>query len=90
MDSNAPAINVTESDTAVAKTFLELNLISAPVIDDDGVLLGRITIDDVVDMIIENAEETVLAQAGLDVEVILLRQCTKPHAVEQFGWVSIY
>ena len=37
-------------------------------IDDDGFLVGRITIDDVVDVIIEDAEEAVLAQAGLDVD----------------------
>ena len=43
-------------------------LISAPVIDDEGLLVGRITIDDVVDVIIEDAEEAVLAQAGLDVD----------------------
>ena len=51
-----------------AKIFSERDLISAPVIDDNGILLGRITIDDVVDVIIEDAEEAVLAQAGLDVD----------------------
>ncbi len=66
MDTSASAINVNASDTDVAKVFSEQDLISAPVIDGDGRLLGRITIDDVVDVIIEDAEEAVLAQAGLD------------------------
>jgi magnesium transporter len=52
----------------VARIFSERDLISAPAIDDEGRLVGRITIDDVVDVIIEDAEEAVLAQAGLDVD----------------------
>ena len=68
MASDVAAINVAETDAAVAKIFSERDLISAPVIDDNGMLLGRITIDDVVDVIIEDAEEAVLAQAGLDVD----------------------
>lgn len=68
MDSDVPAIHVSETDTAVARIFSERDLISAPVIDSDGRLVGRITIDDVVDVIIEDAEEAVLAQAGLDVD----------------------
>lgn len=68
MASDVAAINVEETDAAVAKIFSERDLISAPVIDDNGILLGRITIDDVVDVIIEDAEEAVLAQAGLDVD----------------------
>jgi len=66
MDSNAITINVNTSDTEVAKVFSEQDLVSAPVLDDEGRLLGRITIDDVVDVIIEDADEAVLAQAGLD------------------------
>jgi magnesium transporter len=68
MDSDIPAIHVSETDTAVARIFSERDLISAPAIDDEGRLVGRITIDDVVDVIIEDAEEAVLAQAGLDVD----------------------
>ena len=48
--------------------FSERDLISAPVVDDGGHLVGRITIDDVVDVIIEDAEEAVLAPAGLLVD----------------------
>ena len=68
MNTEEPAIHVGEADTEVAKLFSERDLISAPVVDDDGFLLGRITIDDVVDVIIEDAEEAVLAPAGLVVD----------------------
>ncbi|MEM8766750.1 MAG: magnesium transporter [Pseudomonadota bacterium] len=68
MDSEAEPIYCNTSDTEVAAMFSELDLVSAPVVDAEGRLLGRITIDDVVDVIIEDAEEAVLAPAGLDTE----------------------
>ena len=68
MDSDAPAMRVDQPDKEIARTFSERDLISAAVVDDDGRLLGRITIDDVVDVIIEDAEEAVLGPAGLDVD----------------------
>ena len=52
----------------VAMLFDQRDLVSAPVIDMQGRLLGRITVDDVVDFIREEAEEVQLAQAGLDPE----------------------
>lgn len=68
MDSDAPAMRVDRPDKEIARTFSERDLISAANVDDDGRLLGRITIDDVVDVIIEDAEEAVLGPAGLDVD----------------------
>ncbi|NKC00922.1 MAG: magnesium transporter [Pseudomonadales bacterium] len=68
MDSQAPAIPVAMSDTEVARLFSDEDLISAAVIDSGGKLLGRITIDDVVDVIIEDADEAVLVRAGLDLD----------------------
>lgn len=68
MNTNQPAIRVDEPDTEVARLFSEHDLISAPVVDTEGHLLGRITIDDVVDVIIEDAEEALLAPAGLLVD----------------------
>ena len=68
MNTEEPAIHVGEADTEIAKLFSERDLISAPVVDDNGFLLGRITIDDVVDVIIEDAEEALLAPAGLVVD----------------------
>lgn len=49
----------------VAKLFEQRDLISAAVVDDDGKLLGRITVDDVVDVIQDEAGQTVLSMAGL-------------------------
>jgi len=68
MDTELEPILVTWPDTEVAKAFAENDLVSAPVVDDEGRLLGRITVDDVVDVIIEDADEAVLARAGLDTD----------------------
>ena len=65
MDSDAEVIMVDMPDTEVARIFSERDLVSAPVVGAEGKLLGRITIDDVVDVIIEDADEAVLARAGL-------------------------
>jgi len=68
MNTDAEAIDVATADTDVARMFSDQDLISAPVIDEKGHLLGRITIDDVVDVIIDDADEAVLARAGLHLE----------------------
>jgi magnesium transporter len=68
MNTEARSIPADTPDTEVARLFSEQDLISAPVVDQQGRLIGRITIDDVVDVIIEDADEAVLARAGLDLE----------------------
>ena len=59
------SFNCHTSEEEVAKAFADYDLISAPVIDGDNKLLGRITIDDVVDVIREQAEHDIMASAGL-------------------------
>lgn len=49
----------------VASIFARYDLVSAPVIDSNGLLLGRITIDDVVDVIKDEADHSLLSMAGL-------------------------
>lgn len=64
---------ITESETIiagmsrhdVASVFERYELVSAPVLDDNNHLLGRITIDDVVDVIIDEADHSLLGMAGL-------------------------
>jgi len=65
MSSKVQAINVNLTNSEVAQIFQRYDLVSAPVIDQDGRLLGRITIDDVVDVIVEDAGHSLLAMAGL-------------------------
>lgn len=53
------------SDTEVAREFENYDLISAPVVDEQNKLIGRITIDDVVDVIREEGEHSIMSMAGL-------------------------
>jgi magnesium transporter len=53
-------------DTKVARLFERNDWVSAPVVDDSGKLIGRITIDDVVDVIREDADRSLMSMAGLD------------------------
>ena len=68
IDAMAEAIPVNMPAGQVALEFEHDDLVSAPVIDTNGYLLGRITIDDVVDVIREEGEHMVLTAAGLDEE----------------------
>lgn len=68
MDADVDAINANLPDIEVARHFEARDLLTAPVVDDNNVLVGRITVDDVVDVIREEAEHSILAQAGLDEE----------------------
>ncbi len=65
MTRDTEAINASLSSRDVARLFEDLDLVTAPVVDDNNRLLGRITIDDVVDVIREEAEHQVLSMAGL-------------------------
>ena len=49
----------------VAKAFEDYNLVSAPVVDEANRLLGRITVDDAVDVIREEADLSLIEMAGL-------------------------
>lgn len=66
MDDKLEGIPVGMSDIEVAQLFERHDWISAPIISDDNQLLGRITIDDVVDVIRENAEHSMMGMAGMD------------------------
>lgn len=66
VDDEQPAVPVDTSATEVANQFSDHDWISAPVVDENNILLGRITIDDVVDIIREQAEHQALSAAGLD------------------------
>jgi magnesium transporter len=62
------AIPATMASHEVARFFEQRNLISAPVVDEAGRLIGRITIDDVVDVIRDEGDQALLRMAGLDEE----------------------
>ncbi len=66
MDREVEPIPPTMPADEVAQLFESRDLVSAAVVSADGRLLGRITVDDVVDVVREQAEHASLAAAGLD------------------------
>jgi len=52
-------------DKDVARLFEQNDWVSAPVVDENSYLIGRITIDDVVDVILEDADQNFLGMAGI-------------------------
>ena len=68
MCSDIEAIPASMSAHEVALLFEQRDLVSAPVLDKDGILVGRITIDDVVDVIRAEADHNLMGAAGLDEE----------------------
>ena len=68
MDIQVGAISASSSAEQVISTFQNLDLISLPVVDDKNILLGEITVDDVVDAIQDQANSEIFNMAGLDDE----------------------
>jgi magnesium transporter len=68
MVTDFEAIPVSMNQTEIARMFERMDWISAPVVDQQGKLLGRITIDDVVDVIREESDHSLNSLAGLSDE----------------------
>lgn len=69
MRNDVPLIDSLQSASQVAQIFEDHDLISAPVVDENNCLLGRITVDDVIDVLKHNSEQRLLASAGLNKEL---------------------
>jgi magnesium transporter len=87
IDDDVEPIPATMDREEVAMTFRDRDWVSAMVVDEDGRLIGRITVDDVLDVIDEEAEDDMLRLAGVSDSDIF-------HAVWQtvrsrFGWLCI-
>ena len=65
MDTNSNPVYVSQDDKEVATIFERNDIISSAVINESGKLIGRITIDDVLDVIREDADQNFLGMAGV-------------------------
>ena len=88
MDAEAPRITPGMPAGEVASLFEDRDLLSAAVVDAEGRLLGRITVDDVVDVIRDEAEHSVMSMAGLDEEVDMFAGVV-PSARRRGVWLGI-
>lgn len=65
MQTGLEVIPATTDQEEVAFLFRQRDLVSAPVVDDAGRLVGVVTIDDVVDVIVEEHEEDIMHMGGV-------------------------
>lgn len=59
-------VNALDDQEAVAKKIGKYNLLAVPVIEDDGSIVGFVTVDDVIDVLIEEQTEDILRMAGVE------------------------
>jgi magnesium transporter len=88
MAPSADVVRVNETEHEVAALFDRRDLISVPVVDETNKLLGRITIDDVVDVIREEADRFLMNSAGLDEEEDLFAPII-PSAQRRGVWLGV-
>jgi magnesium transporter len=88
MKRDTEVIRASMEDNDVAKIFETHDLFSAPVVDGHMRLLGRITVDDVVDVIREEAEHSMLGMAGLTEEEDLFAPAL-PSARRRAIWLGL-
>jgi magnesium transporter len=68
VDPDIPSVPATAVQAEVAHLFRDKNLVSCPVVDEQGRLQGVIMVDDVVDVIDEEAEEDLLKMGGVGID----------------------
>ena len=88
MTTNPKIIRVGDKRQDIAFLFDQYELTSAPVVDQRGRLVGMITVDDVVDLIRQKADEDILKLGGVSGEGDLYLAAFKT-ARSRFGWLGI-
>ena len=88
MQPDAEVVRATASEHDVANLFDRRDLVSVAVLDENDQLLGRITVDDVIDIIREEADRVLLQSAGLDEEEDLFAPVL-PSAQRRGVWLGI-
>ncbi len=70
MTTNVVTVHSNMDQEEVAKVVARYNILAVPVVDDQNVLLGIVTVDDVIDIIREEATEDILRMAGAGDELV--------------------
>jgi magnesium transporter len=87
METKMQIVPVAMDQEDVAFLFRQRDLVSAPVVDPDGRLIGQITVDDVVDVIEEEAEEDIMKMAGVTETDLYARPMAT--ARRRFHWLFV-
>src|SRR6185369_11011367 len=77
-----------EKATVASSSFERYDLVSAPVVDTNDKLVGRVTVDEILDFVRQRGEEEVLAQAGLEKEEDVFASVWKSFQ-NRWTWLAI-
>ena len=88
MDDEAISIKLETDQEEVANIFHKYDLVAAPVVDQQGRLVGRITVDDVLDVVQEEASEDITMMAGITDESIRIPSIFKVSGV-RLPWLLV-
>jgi magnesium transporter len=88
MDDEQTIFTVTDEQGEVAFKFEQYNLVSAAVVDEDGRLVGMLTIDDIVDVIQEEVEQDILHLGGVGAEETIADPVWKTTR-SRFAWLAV-
>jgi magnesium transporter len=88
MDREQTIFAVTDEQSEVAFKFEQYNLVSAAVVDEDGRLVGMLTVDDIVDVIQEEVEQDILHLGGVGAEETIADPVWKTTR-SRFTWLAI-
>ena len=85
-----PVVKLLQHEKAgdAASAFERYDLVSAPVVDTNGKLVGRVTVDEILDFVRERSEEEMLAQAGLREEEDVFASVWKSFQ-NRWSWLAI-
>lgn len=87
MDSNVISVNTDTSQGEVASIVSKYNFLAVPVVDSNYVLIGIVTVDDIIDVIREEASEEFLQMAGAGKDREILFKSTKESAFIRAPWL---
>tara|TARA_R110002049_G_scaffold73329_9_gene189603 strand:- start:738 stop:2087 length:1350 start_codon:yes stop_codon:yes gene_type:complete len=88
MSTDVKPIPARTSSHEVVWEFEHRDLLSAPVVDRNGIVVGRITVDDVLDEIRDEAERSLMSAAGLDQEDDMFAPVV-PSALRRAIWLGV-
>lgn len=88
MEADPVTFSPEEEAEKVARTFERDNLISAAVVDENGMLLGRLTIDEIVDVVYEESDNDMRQMGGLSAGEDIFAPVTKA-VKNRWGWLAV-
>jgi magnesium transporter len=87
MNSNVTSVNTDTNQDEVAHVISQYNILAVPVVDSNYKLVGIVTVDDIIDVIREEATEDFLRMAGAGKDSEILLKSTVANAITRAPWL---